>query len=77
MGMGFGGAALASMMHRDAGAAEPGLQPTHFAPKAKHVIWLFMIGGASHLESFDPKPKLNEFAGKTINETPYAGVLKS
>jgi len=38
MGMGFGGAALASMMHRDAGAAEPGLQPTHFAPKAKHVI---------------------------------------
>ena len=77
MGLGFGGATLASMMHRDAGAAEPGLQPTHFAPKAKHVIWLFMIGGASHLESFDPKPKLNEFAGKTIDETPYAGVLKS
>src|SRR4051812_43649506 len=28
----------------------------HFAPKAKSVIWLFMMGGVSHLESFDPKP---------------------
>jgi hypothetical protein len=36
-----------------------------------------MIGGASHLESFDPKPALNEYAGKTIAETPYANVLKS
>lgn len=77
MGLGFGGAALASMLHRDAAAAAPDLETTHFAPKAKHVIWLFMIGGASHLESFDPKPKLNQFAGKTIDETPYAGVLKS
>ncbi len=33
----------------------PNGQP-HFAPKAKSVIWLFMIGGVSHLESFDPKP---------------------
>jgi hypothetical protein len=50
---------------------------THFAPKAKSVIWLFMIGGASHLESFDPKPALNQFAGKTIAETPYKDVLSS
>lgn len=42
------------------------------APKAKSVIWLFMNGGVSHMESFDPKPKLTEFAGKTIAETPYA-----
>ena len=30
-----------------------------------------MIGGISHLESFDPKPALNKYAGKTIAETPY------
>ncbi len=47
----------------------------HFAPRAKNVIWLFMIGGTSHLESFDPKPALNRYAGKTIAETPYAGAL--
>jgi len=41
------------------------------------VIWLFMIGGTSHLESFDPKPALNKFAGKTIAETPYGDVLES
>ncbi len=43
----------------------------HFAPKAKRVIWLFMIGGVSHVESFDPKPELNKYAGKTIDDTPY------
>ena len=43
-----------------------------FTPKAKNVIWLFMIGGTSHLESFDPKPALNRYGGKTIAETPYA-----
>lgn len=48
-----------------------------FAPKAKSVIWLFMIGGTSHVESFDPKPALNQYAGKTIAETPYGDVLKS
>ena len=44
----------------------------HFTPRAKNVIWLFMIGGTSHLESFDPKPALNRYAGKTIAETPFA-----
>jgi hypothetical protein len=46
----------------------------HFAPKAKSVIWLFMRGGVSHMESFDPKPTLNKFAGQTIGETPFAFV---
>ena len=44
----------------------------HFAPKAKSVIWLFMNGGVSHMESFDPKPMLTKYAGKTIAETPFA-----
>ena len=49
MGLGFGGWALASMLNQDAQAA--GVAPDrgpHFAPKAKSVIWLFMIGGTSH-----------------------------
>ncbi|MEM7559492.1 MAG: DUF1501 domain-containing protein [Planctomycetota bacterium] len=45
-----------------------------FAPKAKSVIWLFMRGGVSHMESFDPKPTLNKYAGKSIPETPFAKV---
>jgi hypothetical protein len=36
-----------------------------------------MIGGASHMETFDPKPALNDYAGKTIEETPYKDVLTS
>lgn len=45
-----------------------------FAPKAKSVIWLFMRGGVSHMESFDPKPALDKYAGKSIGETPFAYV---
>jgi hypothetical protein len=83
-GMGFTGLVLGAMLHRDGigRAAEapswagPDGKP-HFAPKAKSVIWLFMVGGTSHVESFDPKPALTKYAGKTIAETPLAGVLKS
>lgn len=74
LGLGFGSIALSSLLHGDA-IADSGLNA--IAPKAKSVIWLFMIGGASHMETFDPKPRLNELAGKTINETPYASVLES
>ncbi|HEY1189015.1 MAG TPA: DUF1501 domain-containing protein [Gemmata sp.] len=72
---GFSGLALAAMLHRDgysAGSgkwAPPDGKP-HFAPKAKSVIWLFMNGGVSHMETFDPKPALTKFAGKTIKEGP-------
>ncbi len=47
----------------------------HFTPKAKSVIWIFLCGGVSHLESFDVKPELNKYAGKSIEETPYKSVL--
>ncbi len=46
----------------------------HAAPKAKSVIWLFMNGGVSHLETFDPKPELDKYAGKTIAATPHKDV---
>src|SRR5689334_19068984 len=71
------------MLHRDgvARAAEDDWSPPdgrpHFAPRAKSVIWLFMIGGTSHVESFDPKPALNRYAGKTIAETPFKDALTS
>jgi hypothetical protein len=84
VGMGFTGLALGAMLEREGIGAEtatgawssPDGRP-HFAPKAKSVIWLFMIGGTSHLESFDPKPELNKYAGKPIAETPYKDVLTS
>ncbi len=38
------------------------------------MIWLFMNGGVSHLETFDPKPMLDKYAGKTIAETPFSSV---
>ncbi len=78
IGMGFAGLAMASMLHRDGIASDGKWQPPdgqpHFAPKAKSVIWLFMNGGVSHMESFDPKPMLTKYAGKTIAETPFADV---
>ncbi|KAA5541405.1 DUF1501 domain-containing protein [Roseiconus nitratireducens] len=77
-GLGFGSLALASLLQQDQCGASTGRtipeRSPHFAPKAKSVIWLFMRGGVSHMESFDPKPALNQYAGKTIAETPYAFV---
>ena len=77
MGMGFTGLALGAMLQKDGFAySYPSWLPPdgkpHRAPKAKSVIWLFMNGGVSHMESFDPKPMLTKYAGKTIAETPFA-----
>src|SRR5262245_23774071 len=80
IGGGFGALAL-SRVFADAGllAAETTssarqvnpLAPKapHFAPRAKRLIFLFMNGGPSHLDTFDPKPKLAEFAGKPLPES--------
>ena len=48
-------------------------QPTHFPAKAKHVIFLYMSGGTSHVESFDEKPKLFADAGKTVAVNEFQG----
>src|SRR5215470_6788133 len=75
LGLGFTGLVLGAMLHRDGYASSttpwtpPDGQP-HFAPRARNVIWLFMNGGVSHLESFDRKPMLDKYAGKTIAESP-------
>ncbi len=84
MGMGFTGLVLGAMLHGDAivraddsrALTHPRGTP-HFPPKAKNVIWFFMVGGTSHMESFDPKPMLTRYAGKTIAETPFADALKN
>jgi hypothetical protein len=47
----------------------------HFPAKAKSVIWFFMLGGTSHLESFDLKPEINKHAGKTIESSPYKSTV--
>jgi hypothetical protein len=89
--MGFTGLALAAMAGKSLASALPAdaahheaevpwIPPdgkAHFQPKAKAVIWIFLCGGLSHLESFDVKPELNKFAGKSIEDTPYAKVLKN
>ncbi|MEC8784777.1 MAG: DUF1501 domain-containing protein [Planctomycetota bacterium] len=75
---GLAGIALGALLQQDGWSREvdwqgPNGRP-HFNPKAKSVIWLFMNGGVSQAESFDPKPMLNKYAGKTIAETPFADV---
>lgn len=80
VGMGFTGLALGAMLQRE-GRAEPELKPQIPSgqplrtPKAKSVIWFFMNGGTSHVESFDPKPALNKYAGLTIDESPYKSTV--
>ena len=44
-------------------------RPTHFAPRAKRVIWLFMHGGPSQVDLWDPKPELSKYAGQPIPES--------
>jgi hypothetical protein len=79
--MGFTGLALGALLFRDGvargegGTWRPPDGKPHFAPKAKSVIWIFLCGGVSHLESFDVKPELNKYGGKSIDETPYKSVL--
>src|SRR6266478_5147049 len=60
---GFGSVAFASML--SAAATNPlAPKPPHETAKAKSVIFLFMAGGPSHIETFDPKPLLNELHGQ-------------
>jgi hypothetical protein len=67
---GFGSLALAGMASAHADdKAKPGplsVRPSHFAPKAKRVIFIFMQGGPSHIDTFDPKPKLTEKHGTKV-----------
>ncbi|MEQ9410619.1 MAG: DUF1501 domain-containing protein [Fuerstiella sp.] len=68
-GLGFGGLALGSLLAADSarGAVNPMLpKPAQMPVRAKRVIHLFMNGGPSHVDTFDPKPALQKYAGKAI-----------
>ncbi|MBM3848349.1 MAG: DUF1501 domain-containing protein, partial [Verrucomicrobia bacterium] len=90
IGMGFAGVALGSMLWKDGHARESSPTEGHkgetgkppdgrpmFVPKAKSVIWIFLSGGYSQLETFDPKPALNLHAGKTFDKTPFENPVNS
>lgn len=79
IGTGFGSLGLASvlaeagMLGNSAAHAAAGVNPLaprapHFAPRAKRVIFLFMNGGPSHVDTFDPKPALEKYAGQKPEE---------
>jgi hypothetical protein len=82
-GSGLGGLALMHLLDSSgnlahaAGAKNPlAPKPPHHTPKAKSVIWLFMEGGPSHIDLFDPKPALEKLAGKPMPES-FGKVLTS
>lgn len=82
---GFGGLALASLLHAQGLRAAPANPLAPKLPplpaKAKSVIFLFMAGGPSHMETFDPKPLLNELSGQSrpaeFGEAKYQFIQKT
>ncbi len=70
---GFGGMALLSMLARE--TASGAVRAPHFPAKAKSVIFLFMDGGPSQMDSFDPKPRLRADHGKPLPFKPPATVF--
>jgi hypothetical protein len=74
----LGAAALASLLGESRSAASSGpfslgAVPTHFAPKAKQVIYLHMVGGPSQMDLFDYKPRMQEFYDKDLPDSVRQG----
>ena len=74
-GLGFGSLALAGLVAREGlgksgalGSSATG-HLTHFSPRARNVIFLFMGGGPSQIDTFDPKPELSRLDGKETPES--------
>jgi hypothetical protein len=84
-GTGLGLLGLAAVLADEGRAAEDPLAPRqpHFRPRARRLVHLFMNGGPSHVDTFDPKPKLAEYHGKPLSvpnlrtERKTAGALRS
>ena len=71
-GLGFGSVAASWMMARDARAAEDAraaAKPPHMPATAKSIISLFMHGGPSHIDTFDPKPALEKLEGQRVPDS--------
>lgn len=78
-GNGFFGTAMSWMLFKDgvqaAGSQKgTGLPSTHFPAKAKSCIFLFMVGGPSHMDTFDPKPALTKRNGEEYDFKPAKGI---
>ena len=67
--MGMGGLALSHLLNRDGFAAAP----AHFQPRAKHVIYIHLVGGPSHLDLFDFKPELQKRNGEQCPDEMFKG----
>ncbi len=81
LGLGFTGVALGSILASDGvSRAQPAdsdpISTDRHPSRIKNVIWIFLSGGVSHLETFDPKPLLNKYAGKTFDETGLSNPQK-
>ncbi|MDB6070565.1 MAG: hypothetical protein JWL81_1736, partial [Verrucomicrobiales bacterium] len=85
-GTGFGALALEAMLRREAtAAAGPAFDPVHpsaprqphFAPRAKSVIFLYMVGGPGQMDTFDYKPLLQKMDGRPVPDSFRATVEKS
>jgi len=74
-GLGLTGLVLGSMLAQDRSAHATPFATQHI--RAKSVIWIFLSGGYSHLETFDPKPALNKYAGMTFDKTPFENPVHS
>lgn len=81
-GVSLGSMALASLMAKQGltgdvqavlDSSRGVVQPLHFPPRAKRIIWLYMAGGMSHLDTYDYKPKLAELNGQPMPESITAG----
>src|SRR5262245_46531233 len=71
-----GWAALASLLNGERAAAAPAPMKapmTHFAPKAKHVIYLHMVGGPAQMDLYDYKPKMGAFYDKDLPDSVRMG----
>ncbi|MEI6537696.1 MAG: DUF1501 domain-containing protein [Verrucomicrobiaceae bacterium] len=86
-GNGFGALALSALMRMDARAAVPAVsidpvnpflpRKPHFAPKAKSVIFLHMVGGPSQVDTFDYKPVLQKLDGQPVPDSIRQAILKT
>ena len=85
IGLGFTGLALGATLWRDGYGREPEQNNAwsppdgkpHHKPRAKNVIWVFLSGGYSQMETFDPKPALTKYADISYDDTEYPNPLKN
>src|ERR1700682_1395231 len=73
-GAGFGALALAGLMSEEGLTQETATPTPHLRPRAKSVIFLFMGGGPSQVDTFDPKPLLRELHGKDVPPSIAQGI---